>query len=425
MVNDYNFLSSTPVTLKVERLGGLGDGIAAHENRRVLIPKSAAGDTLEIMLRDTGAEALHGDILSLRSPGPDRTDAPCPHYAACGSCTLQHLREEAYRAFKRHTLREAVRKSGYILPAEPTVYFLPHATRRRADFKIVRTASGRAPGYLLLKSHDATPINSCLILTPALQTYLPTLTHALIAHENIPLAGIQITQLKHGIDAVLRFPEDATYDAVEMQRFADDLKASRISIHDEHTPRVLRRYTPATVSVGTHEIPLPPGAFLQASQEGQDTLIRLVLQGVQNSGPVLDLFSGIGTYSVPLAAAGAKVHAVEVSPSMTAGLSAFAKNVGLPITAERRDLFRNALSADALNRYSAAVINPPRAGAKLQCERLAQSRVKRIVMVSCNPATFARDAAILRAGGYRLDSAEGIDQFVWSAHLEIVAVFSR
>jgi 23S rRNA (uracil1939-C5)-methyltransferase len=178
--------------------------------------------------------------------------------------------------------------------------------------------------------------------------------------------------------------------------------------------------------MGKARVVPPPGAFLQATAEGEAALVAAVGQIVGDAARVLDLFAGCGTFALPLAER-AQVVAVEGEAAMLAALGLAARGVpGLrPVRTVARDLFRRPLLPVELAAADAVVIDPPRAGAEAQARELAASRVARIAAVSCNPASFARDARILIAGGYRLEWVQPIDQFLWTGHVELVAAFTR
>ncbi|MBV8939429.1 MAG: class I SAM-dependent RNA methyltransferase [Alphaproteobacteria bacterium] len=412
------------LTLSIERLGGLGDGMATHGGVTVVVPKSAAGDFLRVRVTARRQGALLAEIETVLAPGPGRAAAPCPHYAPhadhCGGCSLQHLSETAYREFKRTSLSEALRKAGFTAaPAE--MVFLSAATRRRVTFTLLpRGEGGTQLSLLQSNSHRPVPVNACLLLTPALQAFLPGL-HETLRGISLPAsAGLQLTDTAHGIDLLFRLP--AAAKPALFAPIAALPSAARVSVAWQDQLHIIAETVPVTMHLGAFDVKLPPGAFLQPTAEGQQRITDFVLRELAGCTRVADLFAGIGTYSLPLLAQ-ARVHAFEGDAAMTAALRQAAK--GETFRATRRDLFCNPLLPAELNAFDAAVINPPRAGARAQCGEIARSRVKRVAMVSCNPATFVRDATLLRQAGFRLQSALGLDQFTWSAHLEIIARFDR
>jgi 23S rRNA (uracil1939-C5)-methyltransferase len=411
-------LPDSPATLDVtiDRLGGLGDGMAHVNGRPLLVPKSAPGDRLRVRITGTLGEQDYGEIVDILSPSAHRVSAPCPHFSTCGSCLLQHLNPETYRAFKQRRLSEALARAGYADVVPDALISLPAASRRRASFRLMRDAQKRVQlAYAAPRSHRLTPIDACPILAPMLHDAWPALRTALqLLTDPLPRA-IQLTAMDTGIDVILDEAKSLPQSLIEA--FIREAGVTRLSLRQTETLRIAVQGT-MTLTLGAYTVSPPPGAFLQASAEGQQALTDIALNATQGAKRIADLFCGIGTYSLPLAAR-AEVSAYELDPAMIAALKAARSSV----RADMRNLFRDPLDARELRAFDAVILNPPRAGAKEQCRELAKSAVSRIAMISCNPATFARDAATLREGGYRLASAVGVDQFVWSEHLEIAAVF--
>lgn len=348
-------------SLNITRLAGLGDGVGTYQGKPVFVSKACAGDVLEVEPTHETKEHIRAEILRIITPGPDRVPAPCPHYAACGGCSLQHLRPEAYQAFKQGTLSAALKKAG--APDTPIkMHFLPPASRRRAEFK--RTPEGK-PAYLGARSHTLVPIDNCLILTPGLQARM----------------------------------------------------GESLTLTEYDTPQ-------GEIMCGEYAITPPPGAFLQASREAQNLMTKAVTEALAGCKSVADLFCGIGAYSFPLAA-NARVSAYELDAAMVSCIKTHAEKYSLKsLSAHKRDLFKKPLTPKELATFDGIAINPPRAGANAQAQQIPKARIPKVVIISCNPATFARDAKTLIDAGYQLDSALGIDQFVYSAHLEIVGVFT-
>ncbi len=408
------------ITVTVNSLGGLGDGIGDIGGKPVFISKACAGDKLSIRIVSENKEAMRGEIVSVVEPGSGRTKPDCEYYAACGGCSLQHLTQKAYQDFKRKMAQDAISFAGFADTKIDTV-FLPAASRRRVEFKW----TGNRLAYYAARSHDMVPVETCLILEPKLEALMAPLSAALKKFPNIKT--VSLTAADSGIELLLGLSDNHRPDKTAFESLAGSLKLARVGIISEN-----REYTTAVkndamfMDFGGYNVAFPPDAFLQASKEGQNLLTAAVLQGVGEAKTVLDLFCGIGTYSFPLSKQ-AVTHAVELDLPMVQSFRKNIKTLGLTdrLSVEERDLFRKPLSAKELNRFEAIVINPPRIGAKEQTKQIAESEVKRVVMVSCNPATFARDAKALKTAGFTLTSAQAIDQFVYSPHLEIVAVFQR
>jgi 23S rRNA (uracil1939-C5)-methyltransferase len=406
-------------------LGGLGDGIATFNGKPLFIPKSTQGDVLDIRIVHETKEALRGEIAAIVTAGPQRVQAPCPHFSLCGGCSHQHIAQQHYRDFKQGILHTALGYAGFRdYPADIT--FLPAATRRRAEFKILFDGNRLALAYHGLRSHDRIAIQSCIILTPALQNLLPPLAQVLgklpFARE---LESVSITQADSGIDLLLELKKPMVVEENSLSALAETLNIGRISLQTGSGIKTLLERHPIAIDCGGYAIAIPPHAFLQASKEAQILLTEKILAATAGVKSIVDLFCGIGTYSFPLAKS-AQVLALEGDATMASGLRAATHAHGITtLTAKQRDLFKSPLTAKELSPFTAAIINPPRAGAKAQTEALAQSKIQKVVMVSCNPATFSRDAKTLKEASFSLESAQGIDQFAYSPHLEIVAVFSR
>jgi 23S rRNA (uracil1939-C5)-methyltransferase len=406
----------------IDRLAGLGDGVAETASGRIHVPLTAPGDHGRVAIREKG----RGELIELLSPGPPRVEPPCRHFGRCGGCALQHLDPGFIAEWKRDVIKTSIEWAG-IDPSvvRPTIS-IPPGTRRRATLAARRLASGIVLGFAERKSHRLVDLAECPLLVPALARLVAPLRAALSALlQPAETADIAITESDTGIDLVLiRKREPTLRDRERLAGLAEACDLARISWRPGMTRAaepVAARRMPA-VRLGVQLVPLPPGGFLQPSAAGERTLIDLVLKGLdESSGPYADLFSGSGTFALPLSARG-PVTAYDGDDEAIASLKA-ARNPAVSV--HRRDLFRDPLTPTELEPFGAAVIDPPRAGAEVQCKSLSASAIPTIAYVSCNPATFARDAAILIQGGYRLIQATPVDQFTWSPHVELVGVFQR
>jgi 23S rRNA (uracil1939-C5)-methyltransferase len=415
----------------IESVGMRGDGIAKHEGAPVYVPFTAPGDRARVAIGPSRGEGRAGRLVELLAPG-ERAAPSCPHFGHCGGCALQHLSEGAYRAAKEGWLRSALAQHGIGDETVAPLRRLPPGTRRRARFALHRPREARASariGFHARASHEVVDMRACAVLHPGLVALVEPLRR--LASTLWPPAGkgaATATMVDNGVDLLLdlaRPPDLAALEALAGFAETQDLArlAWRVPGMEDAMPVALRR--PVGVVLGGVAVDLPADAFLQASAEADAALTQAVLAGVGASRRVADLFAGIGTFSFALAQ-GAQVHAVEGWAPAVAALAAAAR-AGLSgrVTAERRDLERQPLLGEELAAFDAVVLDPPRAGAKAQSAALAQAAVPRVVMVSCNPATFARDARLLVDGGYRLAAVEPFDAFVWSPHLELVARFDR
>jgi len=407
--------------VEISRLAGLGDGMAMVNGKKIFIAKTVPGDRVEIEVTYVGKEDARGEIISIVQAGNERRVPPCSHYMLCGGCSLQQLNDVAYRNFKQQMVVEAIRKAGFDPVLMREVIFILHATRRRTTL----SWDGKYLGYRAARSHMVIDITHCPVLAPQLESCISSLREVL-KEIGSAINSIHLTLLDDGIDALFISSSGLqTSQEMLLAKFAENNEVIRVShAQESNSPKIIIQKGAAIIHMESISIPVPPGIFLQASVEAQHALVKAVKENI-STGNVLDLYCGIGTYSIPLALAGCTVTAVEGDAQMTEPLRVAARTNKLPIKIFARDLVKHPFALDELNRFDAVVINPPRVGAKLQAEKLAQSKVKKIIMVSCNPATFTRDAAILRAGGYTLMYAKAVDQFIWSSHLELIAVFTK
>ncbi len=413
----------------VTEVGARGDGIAAFEGTKLFVPLTVPGDRVRVAVKDPAnakGEGLRAELLEILEPGPGRAAPPCSHFGSCGGCTVQHMEDAAYAAWKVGLVQGALARVGLgDAPLEPLSRTPPHA-RRRARFAGLKRGRRVWLGFNERMSHRLTDLTECPVLQPKLFALIEPLRGLLLSV--LPDGGgcdVTATGLEGGIDLVLVGPRSLDRAARErLVGFGEECGVARISwqADDRGTPEPIAHRRPVAVSFAGLPVTPPPGAFLQASAEGEAALVAAVLANIGEPKRVADLFAGLGTFAVPLAQRAA-VHAVEGDAPALAALNKAAG--ALRLTTERRDLFENPLTPKELARFDAVVFDPPRAGAAAQAQALAGSKVPRVVAVSCNPATFARDARTLVDGGYALNRVYPVDQFLWSAHVEVVGVFSR
>lgn len=422
--------NTPPLELTVEALGVRGDGIAQAGGKRYFVPLTVPGDRLLVRPVEETGDGIRAEILEMLQAGPDRREPPCPHFGRCGGCTLQHMTDAAYRAYKQALLLEAVAREGIDPELIGGLVTVPPRSRRRAILVARKLAQGTVLGFHEHRGHFIVDIEDCTVLAPALQAVLPPLRALLDAL--LPAAGnARATMLKldGGIDLLLDLPQTPDLAGREaLAGFAEAADLARLSITIEGgTPELLAERRAATISFAGIMVAVPPGTFLQATAEAEAALLDAVLAGVGGAKTIADLYAGCGTFSLPLATTGAAVHAVEGHAPALEALAAAGLKAGptVKLTTEKRDLAGDPLSGAELDRFEAVVFDPPRTGARSQAAALAKSDVPVVVAVSCNPATFARDMRLLLDGGYRLERITPIDQFLWSAHLELVAVFRR
>ncbi|MTI05180.1 class I SAM-dependent RNA methyltransferase [Roseibium denhamense] len=404
--------------LEIKELGHRGDGIAFTDEGPVYVAGALPGETIRVRM-----DGNRADLIEIIVPSPDRVAPVCTHDPASGSCFMQHLAEQPYLVWKRSLVENALRSAGITTEVSETVAATAGG-RRRAVFSAARKGRSVVLGYYGRASHDLFDAAGCAVLTPQIERSLAGLKE--LAALVLPKKGdlrVTVLETTAGLDVALE-KAAASYDRqiAALCKKAADLGLARLSVNGE----ILLEIRPPLLDMGGTGIVPPPGGFTQATVAAEEALAQLVVQGAGKSKWVADLFSGIGTFALRLARV-ANVHAVEGDAAAIAAFDrALRKPQGLKkVTFERRDLFRRPLVRDELEPFNAVVFDPPRAGAQAQAEQLARSKVKTIVAVSCNPATFARDVKILMEGGYTLKSVTPVDQFQFSPHIEVVGVLMR
>jgi len=420
------------VTLAIDSVGARGDGIAQHNGRAVYLPFTAPGDRVRARLGTSRGEGQAAELVELLAQG-ERATPVCRHFGSCGGCALQHLAPDAYVRTKEQQVAAALRQHGLDAAVMTPLRRLPPGARRRARFAIERPRSTKAApliGFNARASHRVIDMRACAVLHPALFALVPRLRAIAPLLWRPGASGAASATLgDSGLDMLLDLA--ATPDLAMLEALADFAAAAdvarlawRTAGDEMATPAAVRR--PPRVTLSGVPVDLPFDAFLQASVEAEGALTADVSAGVGAAARVADLYAGIGTFTFALAARAA-VHAVEGARPAAAALAAAATRAGLGgrVTSERRDLDARPLTAAELAGFDAVVFDPPRAGARMQSAALAAAHVPRVVAVSCNPASFARDARLLVDGGYRLTRVQPIDQFVWSPHVELVAFFER
>ena len=404
--------------IEITTLGHRGDGVAETETGPIYVAGALPGEKVRASVIDGRAKSF---VIVEASPA--RVEPVCRHYEACGGCSVQHLAERPYLAWKRGLVEKALSDRGIVTEVSETVAATAGG-RRRAVLTATRAGRHTLLGYHEKASHRLVDVRECPVLDPAIVKALPGLKA--LAAEVMPKKGeLRLTVLATtaGLDVAID-NADRNYDrkipALSQKVVEQDL--ARLSVNGE----VILEVRPPLLDMGGVGIVAAPGGFTQATVAAEEALSELVVKGVGTAKTVADLFSGVGTFALRLGRK-ANVHAVEGD---AAALAAFDKALRKPqglkkVTFERRDLSRRPLVREELEPYDAVVFDPPRAGAQAQAEQLAASKVKTVVAVSCNPATLARDLRILIDGGYVLQSVTPVDQFHYSPHIEAVAVLTR
>ena len=400
--------------LVIQRLGHLGDAIAIGAEGPIYLKGFLPGEEVE-----------GDDLAAMRiiTPSPNRVRPPCTHARACGGCALQHAADAFVADWKSEAVQSALRGQG-IEAAFLPMQISPPKSRRRATFSGRRTKGGVTVGFHARASDVLVDIPNCQLLHPDLLAAVPKLDPLVrFGATRVAEIQIQVTQTLTGLDVAVSEAKELDAPAqMELARICEAAGFARLTWNGE---MVAMRHAPM-LRFGRAMVTPPPLAFLQATAQGEAALLAAVRRAVGPARKIVDLFAGLGTFALPLAET-ADVLAVEGDGKMIAALSLGARNAENlhRVEAQTRDLFRRPLEQDEFKGVDAVVIDPPRAGAEAQMTTLAQTKVPRIAAVSCNPVTFARDAKILLAGGYRLDFVQVVDQFRWSQHIELAAGFSR
>jgi 23S rRNA (uracil1939-C5)-methyltransferase len=409
--------------LVIDHVGHRGDGVALADGEAIYVPYTLGGETVEV----APVPGNHPDrrrLLAVEHASEARIAPFCPHFTVCGGCAIQHWEVEGYRAWKREIVVETLAQSKIDCEVAPLIDAHGLGRRRITLHARMGTHDVLKVGFAAANSHDIIPVDRCPILAPGLGGALDAawaLAEPLISIGK-PL-DVQITAADNGLDIDMRGsgPLQAKMIAT-LSRLAEQHRLARLTRHGE---LVLMR-TPPTITIGTSRVTLPPGSFLQATAAGEEALAALVSEHCKRAKHVADLFCGVGPFALRLATrsrisafdsdAGA-VNALQKAAMATSGLK--------PVKTEARDLFRRPLMPQELRDFDAVVFDPPRQGAQAQAQQLAASKIPVVVAVSCNVATFARDARILVDGGYRMEGVTPVDQFRHTAHVELVAKFVR
>ena len=401
-------------TVEIVRLGHAGDGVTADG---LFVPGTVPGDVVRVK-----REGERGRLVELIEKGPARAIPACVHFGTCGGCALQHVERTAYLAWKRELVVTALKQRGFADVVVDDIHAVAPGTRRRANFKAQRRGAHVAFGFYEAGSRSLVDLTECPILVPEFVRLMPLLRRHLAkvlgANETAELLA---TMTDIGMDLALTLKRKREADLLmELSSIASAAGLARLSWNGEDVAIV---ETPS-LRVGRFSVALPPGAFLQPTKEGERILQKLVLGGVEGARNVADLFAGCGTLALALAEHHT-VHAVDSVATQVDALMVAARQGRARVTGETRDLFRRPLLATELARFDAVVLDSPRPGAAAQAKTLAQSKVAKVLYVSCSAASFARDARVLVDGGYRLERVRPIDQFLWSPHVELFAEFSR
>ncbi|MBL4801982.1 MAG: class I SAM-dependent RNA methyltransferase [Emcibacter sp.] len=416
------------IRVKIDYIGAQGNGVAEGPDGPVYVPFSVDGDELEIKL-----QGKQGRITHIHEPSAKRIMPVCRHFGRCGGCSLQHISQDHYGHWMETQVKQALSHRGFENVTILDVEISPIGSRRRARL----SAMGRSGGNVVLgfaerSSHNIIDVTECSVLKPEIVTFIEPLRKFLSGQlKNRQKMNIQITSAENGLDVILEGAGEPDLDLrMDIAAFAEEQDVARICWQDTKLKKpfydFLSERRKPYVFVADRQVFLPPGSFLQATKEGEIALTRHMKSILAEADKVVDIFAGCGTFTVALIGDKA-VHAVEGKEDMVVALKQSSNQMGKirNLTTEIRDLFLRPLLPHELNKYDGVILDPPRAGARDQVQEIANSDIKNLVMVSCNPATFARDARILVDAGFVMGDILPVDQFLYSPHLELVAGFKR
>ncbi|PWL19128.1 RNA methyltransferase [Falsochrobactrum shanghaiense] len=402
----------------IRAMGAGGDGVANLPDGQIYVPFTLPGEVVNV-----AREKNRATLMALLQASPERQEPACQHFESCGGCALQHWQDEPYRAWKRDLVVQALKGRGIDVEIAPLVACNPRS-RRRAVFAARKTERGLLLGFNRHLSHEIIDIAECPVTTDEITARLDDLREvaSLLAPGSKPFR-LAVTLTESGLDLA----------ASDCGRLTDDQRQALTALvmkkgfaRLSHEGEIIVEPKKPLIHFGKVPVPVPPGCFLQATSEAEEAMVALVLAHTGKARRVADLFCGVGTFALRMAEKSA-VHAIENDAPALAALDRGIRHVqGLkPVSVERRDLFRRPLLPRELTPYNAVVFDPPRAGAEEQAIELARSKVEKVVAVSCNPVTLARDLSILVKGGYRITRVTPIDQFLWSSHVETVATLVK
>lgn len=419
------------IEITIDELGARGDGIGRlPDGARVFVEGVLPGEIVQARMLDKERAVLETVI----APSADRVTPPCPHFNVCGGCVLQHIGADAYAAFKKQTVLQALERAGVIPVAVEGPLVSAPGSRRRATFAAVKMGKKIVLGFNERGSMKLVEIQSCAVLYPRIVKLLPALRDlmAKVMKVDKQKGDITVTEANGELDILVTSPlTKETWMPFPMleafQDFAEGEDIARLSWRSAvrtESELILER-KPFRVMLSEVPVVPPPGSFLQATEDGEAALTRAVIERLPGkAGKVADLYAGSGTFTFPLLQKGWHVHAVEGYKAALESLKVAGRTFP-KLTTAVRDLSKDPLNAKELKGFDAVVVDPPREGAAPQMKILAETNTPLIISVSCSAASFARDAAYLIEGGYKLQKLTIIDQFLWSHHIEMVGVFSR
>ncbi len=411
--------------LTISHIGHQGDGLGATDAGAVSVPFTLAGE--EVRAEITALkDYLQGRLLEVLKPSSARVTPPCPVFGTCGGCRLQHMNDNTYRDWKRDVVNHLLEKNGFAARAE-SVFVTPPASRRRVAFTVKKEQAGTQIGFHMRESHALVDIHACPVLKPQLAALIEPLRNILsTVLETGQQLAVHATILNGAIEVVL---SGASFHAEHTQQLISwgaEHGLARLYVRSDENAEcnVLLEQTTLRGHYGEYNVTLPANAFMQASDEAEAAMLSCIKPHFDKSKNIVDLFCGTGLFALSLYSKTKSMLAIDVDGAAINALQSTSQTLR-GFTTQRRNLFREPLKAIELKNADAVCLDPPRAGAKEQAAELARSKVQTIAYVSCNPTTFMRDARILAGGGYKLTNIHVFDQFLWSHHIELIALFSR
>jgi len=393
---------------EIIRVAAKGDGVTASGRH---LPLAAPGDRV-----------LTDGTLEL---GPHHAVPPCRHFGRCGGCQLQHLDEEALAGFVRDRVVNAADGQGLVPERVAPVHLSPPNTRRRAVLRAINGGGRPLIGFNEQGSHRVVDMRECHVLRPELFALVEPLRSLLAPRRDRYAAEITLALTDQGVDCAIKgLTLEGLAQTEAMLDFCRDQRLARLTLDQGYGPETFWEPDPATVTLSGAAVEYPAGAFLQATLDGEAALVAAAREWLQGSARIADLFAGLGTFAFALAGP-ARVVAAEAARDAHLACRAAAGRARLPVEALHRDLFRNPLRAEELRGFDGVVLDPPRAGARDQVAQIAANEVARIVYVSCNPSSWARDGKVLAEAGYRLAELRPVGQFRWSTHVELASLFVK
>ncbi|MES2677965.1 MAG: 23S rRNA (uracil(1939)-C(5))-methyltransferase RlmD [Pseudomonadota bacterium] len=424
--------------IEITGISNLGQGFSLapnnKKNKKIFVSKTLIGDKIEAQIIKENSKFIAANLIKIISPSPDRATPPCPHFADCGGCSLQHLTVDYYQSFKQKILLDLFARDQITFDGNIDWSFIPAGFRRRVNFQVDHN---HRLGFFRENSNDVVKIESCLILEKEIAALIHPLQD-LVKNITTKITQISITKFDNGIAAILQTPIAPSLEVADgLTNFAKDNNIISLAYRIADDCNLIYQSQIPQLFFGDIKIDLNANIFLQATKAGQDIIINEIndlVTSLQTKNPekilnIVDLYCGIGTYSFAALSQNAKTHikAFEGEKSMIEALNknATKNNLNQKIQGFEKDLVKTPLLPKELTGQHLAIINPPRNGAESQTQHLAKSKIKSVIYISCNPSAFAVDAKILLQNGYKITKIKAIDQFVYSHHLELVAVFEK